>query len=99
MRQFSFLKWYKNISIAKKLYFAVGAMALLIVIELFTLWFSINTLSSVRAYVGAEGLWSKAQKDALYNLRKYVRSGKEEDYQQYLSSTFGSGLYKRMDSV
>ena len=84
MKAFSFLKWYKNISIAKKLYFAVGTMALLIVIELFTLWFSISTLSSVRGYVGAEGLWSKAQKDAIYNLRKYVRSGKEEDYQAYI---------------
>lgn len=85
MKQFPIPKWYRNISIAKKLYFAVGTMALLIVIELFTLWFSINTLSAVRAFVGGEGLWSKGQKDAIYNLRKYVRSGKETDYQQYLN--------------
>jgi len=60
-------------------------MALLIIIELFALWFSINTLSAVRGYVGAEGLWSKGQKDAIYNLRKYVRSGDEADYQAYLT--------------
>ena len=76
--------WFKNISIAKKLYFAVGVMALLIAIELATLLFSISTLSSVRAFVGAEGLWSKAQKDAIYHLRKYARSGKAEDYTDFL---------------
>ncbi len=74
----------RDISIAKKLYFAVGIMALLIAIELFTLWFSISTLSSVRAFVAGEGLWSKAQKDAVYHLRKYGRSYQEEDYQQFL---------------
>jgi signal transduction histidine kinase len=73
----------KDISISKKLYFIVGAMAILIIIELVTLWFSITTLSSVRAFVGGEGLWSKAQKDAVYNLGKYSRSHKEEDYLAY----------------
>lgn len=78
------LNWFKNISISKKLYFAVGVMAFLILVELATLFFSISTLSSVRAFVGAEGLWSKAQKDAIYHLRKYTRSGKEKDYQDFL---------------
>ena len=55
-------------------------MALLIVLELLTLWFAIHTLSSVRALVGAEGLWSKAQKDAVYQLGKYHRTHNEEDY-------------------
>ena len=64
----------------------MGVMALLIAIELVTLSFSVHTLSSVRAFVGGEGLWSKAQKDAIYNLRKYARSGKEEVYQEFLYS-------------
>src|ERR1700733_8305416 len=54
-------------------------MALLILTELVTLWFSINTLSSVRAYVEGEGLWSKAQKDAAYQLTKYYRTHDEAD--------------------
>ncbi len=83
MKQFALFTWFRDISIAKKLYFTVGTMALLIAIELFTLWFSMNTLSAVRASVGAEGLWSKAQKDAVYTLRKYARSGKEEDYSEF----------------
>lgn len=72
--------WFRNVSIAKKLYFTVGIMALLIVVELAALIFSINTLSSVRAYVGGEGLWSKAQKDAMYELLKYARTRDEADY-------------------
>ena len=59
MRKTFLFKWFRNVSIAKKLYFTVGIMALLIALELVVLFFSINTLSSVRAYVGGEGLWSK----------------------------------------
>ena len=39
-----------------------------------------NTLSSLRAYVGGEGLWSKAQKDAVFHLYKYGVSRTEKDY-------------------
>src|ERR1700744_2448870 len=81
----SIFRWFKDTSIAKKLYFTVGIMALLIAIELFVLFFSIHTLSSVRAYVGGEGLWSKAQKDAMYQLLKYARTHDEADYTEFLS--------------
>lgn len=80
----SFLqKRLKDISIARKLYFTIGIMALLITVELCTLWFSINTLSSVRAFVNGEGLWSKAQKDAIYSLFIYAHSHDEKDYQDF----------------
>lgn len=85
MKEFSVLKRFRNISITKKLYFVVGIMALLIALELFTLWFALNTLSSVRAYVAGEGLYSKGQKDAVYFLRKYERSHDEENYRQFKS--------------
>ena len=80
----SIFRWFRDISIAKKLYFTVGIMALLIIVELGVLFFSINTLSAVRAYVGGEGLWSKGQKDALYQLLKYARTHKETDYTKFL---------------
>lgn len=83
MQEFGFVQWFRNISIAKKLYFAVGIMAVLIAIELLTLWFAVTTLSSVRAFVGGEGLWSKSQKDAVYHLRKYGRMKEEEDYRRF----------------
>jgi two-component system, sensor histidine kinase len=80
MRNFYFFKWLKNISIAKKLYFIIGTMAVLILIELAALWFSIHTLSSVRAFVGAEGLWSKAQKNATGNLETYCELHNKKNY-------------------
>ncbi len=73
----------RDISISKKLYFIVGAMAILVVLELLTLWFSIHTLSSLRALVGGEGLWSKAQKDAVFELEKYSRTHNETAYQAF----------------
>ncbi|MBA3681221.1 MAG: PAS domain S-box protein [Bacteroidetes bacterium] len=83
MKSFILFKWFNNISIAKKLYFTVGIMALLIGVELFALFFSINTLSSVRAYVEGEGLWSKAQKDAVYHLLRYGIAHEEKDYKKF----------------
>jgi len=77
------VKKLNDISIASKLYIIVGAMAVLIVLELLSLWFAIHTLSAVRTLVGAEGLWSKAQKDAVYQLRKYNRTHDEADYREF----------------
>ncbi len=45
--------------------------------------FGFETLSAVRAYVGGEGLWSKAQKDATYRLVRYARSGDSVEYRQF----------------
>lgn len=83
MKQFFTLKWFSNISIAKKLFFMMGIMVLIIVIELGSLLFAISTLSSVRAYVGGEGLWSKAQKNAIYHLQKYGTVHDESDYREF----------------
>lgn len=47
-------------------------MAFLIAVELMTLLFAMQTLSAVRTIVGGEGLWSKAQKDAVQYLQKYA---------------------------
>src|SRR6187551_3263646 len=84
MKKLFTLKWLKNVSIAKRLYFAMSIMALLIAIELFTLWFAVTTLSSVRAYVGGEGLWSKAQKDAIYHLSRYGHTRDNNEYNYFL---------------
>lgn len=84
MKGFLFFKWLKNVSLTKKLYFVVSIMAILIALELFTLSFMVHILSSTRALVGAEGLWSKAQKDATYSLTQYGYTHNEKDYQQYL---------------
>jgi len=83
MKRFALIRWFRNISIAKKLYFSMGIMGILIVLELVTLGFAINTLSAVRAFVAGEGLWSKAQKDAIYHLERYGHTRNPVDFLQF----------------
>lgn len=79
----TFGKKLNDISISRKLYFTIGFTALLVLIEMCTLWFSITTLSAVRSYVGGEGLWSKAQKDAMMHLREYAHTHNEQNYRAF----------------
>src|SRR6478609_1080843 len=97
-RGFFLYRWFKNVSISRKLYFTVGAMAFLIGLELFVLFFSLSTLSSLRAYVGGEGLWSKAQKDAVFHLYRYGVSRTERDYElfeQFMRVPIGDAKARR----
>jgi signal transduction histidine kinase len=80
------LRYWKDLSVSKKLYSVVGIMALLIATELFTLLFAMNTLSAVRSFVGGEGLWSKAQKTALRNLQSYALTRNPHYFEQYLEN-------------
>lgn len=61
-------------------------MASLVAIELFTLLFAMNTLSAVRAFVGGEGLWSKAEKTAIRNLQGYALTKNPHYYEEYLKN-------------
>jgi len=61
----------RDISITKKLFIVMVIMAILVITELAALTYTIKIFSAVRAYVGGEGLWSKAQKNAAYYLIKY----------------------------
>lgn len=91
----SLRKKLNNISISRKLYFTIGIITFLVMVELCTLWFSITTLSAVRSYVGGEGLWSKAQKDAILNLREYGYTYDEKNYQafnEFLKVPFGDKM-------
>ena len=42
-------------------------------------------LTGVRAYVGGESLWSKAEKKAVLSLTKYASTHAESEYDQYLA--------------
>ena len=83
MKKASLYRWFHNTSIDNKLFFIVGAMALFIAVELFMLFFSFNTLCSVRALVVAEGLLSKSRADATRQLVKYAHTRNEGDYRQF----------------
>ena len=75
---------WKNLSLTKKLYIVVGGMAILILTELFVIRFAMTQLSAARALVGAESLWSKAQKDAVYSLQQYGYTQNEKHFQEFL---------------
>src|ERR1700688_1010096 len=45
--------------------------------------FSFGLLSSMRAYVGGESLWSKSQKDAVFHLQKFAAGHNPEDLRQF----------------
>ena len=42
-----------------------------------------DMLSAVRAYVGGESLWSKAQKEAIASIHRYARTHAESSYQEF----------------
>ncbi|MBI5445826.1 MAG: hypothetical protein HY900_32000, partial [Deltaproteobacteria bacterium] len=44
----------------------------------------LDAMVAVRAFVGGEGLWAKAQKDAVLNLEHYALSRDEADYREVL---------------
>lgn len=75
--------WWRDLSVSTKLYAVVGLMATLIALELFTLMFAMGTLSSVRAFVNGEGVWSKAQKNAIQSLYLYAIYEDEKFYQEF----------------
>jgi signal transduction histidine kinase len=54
-------------------------LLLLMVLSAGSMWL----LSAVRAYVAGEGLWSKAQKDAVLHLRAYGETGDPAEFEKY----------------
>ncbi len=45
-----------------------------------------SILSGLRAYVGAEGLWAKSQKEATYHLIHYIYTGEKNRYQLFVDN-------------
>lgn len=66
----------KLVSIVLAFVFAILGMMLLIT-------FALRVTSGTRAYVYAEGLWSKGQRDAVYYLSRYVTTHDAADYDRY----------------
>lgn len=48
--------------------------------------FSLEVMSSVRAYVAGEAMWSRSQKNAVYSLNLYLHSGDASQFAQYQAS-------------
>ncbi len=55
-------------------------VAIVVLLFLFA-HYSLGLMSAARAYVGGEGLWSKAQKEAVYALSRYTTDRDPRDYE------------------
>src|SRR5262245_50237335 len=69
--------------IRRRLYFVVGLLALNLGAAVWAGVTGMAALSSVRAFVGGEGLWAKNQKDALHSLGRYARDRDVADWLSY----------------
>jgi diguanylate cyclase (GGDEF)-like protein len=54
-----------------------------VLFQAFLAGLSLEMLSSVRAYVGGEGLWSKSQKDAIHFISVYSQTGDERFFDRF----------------
>lgn len=75
-----------TLSMRQRISFIVGLFILVNLLLLSLGHLQSDTMNSVRGYVRGEGLWAKAQKDAVFHLQNYVRTGEETDYVQYQNS-------------
>ena len=76
---------FRHLPIARKLLVIVGVFVAIVICVFFLGVLRSQILTGVRAYVGGESLWSKAEKRAVIALTKYAASHSETDYQQYLA--------------
>ena len=68
---------------SKRLLLIVWPFLVIVVLLVGIALLSVDILSAGRAFVGGEGLWSKAQKDAVYHLTRYTQSKSEENYLKF----------------
>ncbi|GAC1626536.1 MAG: hypothetical protein NVS9B10_14530 [Nevskia sp.] len=83
LRRYNPFRRLRNFSISTKLIGVVAVFLLAIVGLILTMTLALRVMTGVRAYVEGEGLWSKAQKDAVYFLARYTQTQDEADYQRF----------------
>jgi diguanylate cyclase (GGDEF)-like protein len=69
-----------------------------VLLQAFIAGLSLEVLSSVRAYVAGEAIWSRAQKNALYSLHLYLNSGEPssfDDFRKAIAVPLGDAIARR----
>jgi signal transduction histidine kinase len=80
------MDWLRNLSIKNKISIIIVLIIFVLLVEYANFWFSMKIVSGIRAYVGAEGLYSKGQKESYNSLLKYYTSLDEADYATFLKT-------------
>jgi signal transduction histidine kinase/CheY-like chemotaxis protein len=73
--------WHRGMRRGSAVVFVVAVLLLALLCSAI-----VGVLSSARAYVGGESLYTKGQKNAVRWLGQYLRSGEEVDYQRYVEA-------------
>ena len=76
---------FGRLPVAKKLQAIVGVFVAIVICVFYLGTLRSDILTGTRAYVGGEGLWSKAEKRAVISLAGYAETRRESDYQEYLA--------------
>lgn len=71
------------VSLDRKLHSVTWPLIVIAALMLSLCIASLSTLSSIRAFVNGEGMWSKAERQALAELRRYAATGAPEYYQRF----------------
>jgi diguanylate cyclase (GGDEF)-like protein len=80
----NFQEWSADAAFRARSPYSIIWMFAAIVLSLLMLAnFSFGVLSSVRAYVGGESRWSKAQKDAVFHLQNYAITRAPQDLRRF----------------
>jgi len=66
--------------------FIVWLFVCIVVLLLALTVYSVQLLGAGRAFVAAEGVWSKSQKDAVHQLSRYVVDRSEDSYRAFAHS-------------
>jgi diguanylate cyclase (GGDEF)-like protein len=64
----------------------VSPFVMVVMLQATIAGFSLEVMSSVRAYVAGEAMWSRSQKNAVYFLNLYLHSGEASQFAQYQTS-------------
>lgn len=64
----------------------VSPFVMVVLLQAAIAGFSLEVMSSVRAYVAGEAMWSRSQKNAVYFLNRYLHSGEASQFAQYQTS-------------
>ncbi|MFK4496621.1 diguanylate cyclase (GGDEF)-like protein [Bradyrhizobium japonicum] len=64
----------------------VSPFVMVVVLQATIAGFSLEVISSVRAYVAGEAMWSRSQKNAVYFLNLYLHSGEASQFTHYQAS-------------
>lgn len=72
--------------ITRKFYLVILLFVVIVFCLVLLNRFQAHIIDSVRAYVAAEGLWSKGQKDAVYHLEHYAETYDKRAYAKYLEA-------------